>query len=373
MSFAFGFGDEAATPSSGTSRSETTGVAESQPVAVIHPFGDGAPLHYDAGTALPSTASKRPADSSSKCGDSGCDADGPESQRRRIQVPTAPPSNSPPPPGSTWRKWCPPVASSAALHQFTLEGRRYCYRSDAGDKSRIWAILSDGSVGPPVGWRRRDDAISIEPGEWAGELLDASPLDQPASNRGPETAAILPASVNVAACEGVAALGRGEPWVLKGVVDLATIAKARLEVDDLLRTGHHLRSSNHGQQSNVRDDKVGFFPLRRGRHTRDNPAKAAEESGLDHDEYQDSCPPALARCFDVLIELACLDGVSHAVTGGAPLLLPPVGMVAVYDGSNSKYVAHLDNDMVVSDSGTWQWRNARVLTAIMCAILPHIV
>ena len=33
-----------------------------------------------------------------------------------------------------------------------------------------------------------------------------------------------------------------------------------MEVDELLRTGR-LRSSNHGQQPAVRDDKVGFFSL----------------------------------------------------------------------------------------------------------------
>ncbi len=280
-------------------------------------------------------------------------------------MPDTPPGNPPPPPGYTWPRWCPPSAS-AAVEYFTLEGRRYCYKCGSARKSRIWAVLSDGSVGPPVGWRHIGGEMSIDPGEWAGELLDASPLDnttQPVA-RAEQTAAVLPPSVNTTACDGIAAVSRGDAWVLPSVADPGTITEARLEVEELLRTGRHLRSSNHGQQSAVRDDKVGFFPLCRGEHSRSS--APAVKGGQDSDQNQCACPPALARCFSMLIELACLDGMSQAVTGGgAPLLLPPVGMVAVYDGSDSKYVAHLDNDMVVSESGSWQWRNARVLTAIM--------
>ena len=126
------------------------------------------------------------------------------------------------------------------------------------------------------------------------------------------------------------------------------VAAARKEVDELLRTGR-LRSSNHGQQSAVRDDKVGFFSL----------------TGGDDDEGN-ACPSALGRCFAQLVALASLRGVATAVTGGAPLLLPPVGMLAVYDGNRSKYVAHVDNDLVTDEiSGEWHWRNARVLTAIL--------
>ena len=36
----------------------------------------------------------------------------------------------------------------------------------------------------------------------------------------------------------------------------------------------------------------------------------------------------------------------------------------MYDGAESKYVRHLDNDVVGSEEG-WEWRNARVLTAIL--------
>lgn len=356
MSFAFGFGGGTPSPS-------TAEAAKPQPFdAVSHPFGDGAPLHYDAGCV----ASKRPPPLSSSDGDHA-----PASQRRRTVVPDTPPDNPPPPPGRTWPRWYPPLAPNAAVKQFTLEGRRYCYRRGTAGKARIWAVLSDGSVGPAVGWRRQGGEMSIEPGEWAGELLDASPLDHTTSlaDHATQAAAVLPPSVHAAACDGIRAVSCGDAWVLPSAVDSATITEARLEVEELLRAGKFLRRSNHGQQSNVRDDKVGFFPLRRGAHE-SNTALPAEH-GLGHDEDQCACPPALARCFNILIELACLDGISQAVTGGgAPLLLPPVGMVAVYDGNRSKYVAHLDNEMVVGESGSWQWRNARVLTAIMC-VLPH--
>ena len=105
----------------------------------------------------------------------------------------------------------------------------------------------------------------------------------------------------------------------------------------------------------MRDDKVGFFSLTGG-----------DEDG-DGDGNEDAaCPPVLARCFAQLIALASLRGVATAVTGGAPLLLPPVGMLAVYDGNRSKYVAHVDNDLVTDEvSGEWHWRNARVLTTIL--------
>ena len=361
MSFAFGFGG--ATPLSATATA-----AKSQPFgdAVSHPFGDGAPLHYDA----ESMASKRPAPCSSSSSSSNGYND-PARQRRRRVDPGTPPDNPPPPPGRTWPRWSPSLASSAALKQFTLEGRRYCYRRGTVGKSQIWAVLSDGSVGPAVGWRRQGGEMSIDPGEWAGELLDASPLDHTTSlaDHGMQGAAALPPSVHAAARDGIRAVSCGDAWVIPSAVDSATIAEARLEVEELLRAGKHLRSSNHGQQSNVRDDKVGFFPLRRGGHASNTALSAVH--GVVADEDQCACPPALARCFNILIELACLDGVSQAVTGGgAPLLLPPVGMVAVYDGNRSKYVAHLDNDMVVGESGSWQWRNARVLTAILC-VLPH--
>ena len=36
----------------------------------------------------------------------------------------------------------------------------------------------------------------------------------------------------------------------------------------------------------------------------------------------------------------------------------------MYDGAESKYIRHVDNDVVGSDEG-WEWRNARVLTAIL--------
>ena len=358
MSFSFGFGEPPSSDANSKPGAETT---DSHLIdSVGNPFGSGAPLHYDAG-------SKRPAPRGSENSNGPPTGTGRASQRRRTAtVPDTPPANPPPPPGHTWQKWRPPLALNAATKHFTLEGRRYCYNPSSGRKSRIWAVLGDGSVGPAVGWRHDDGEMSIDPGEWAGELLDASPLDNTTLlvERAGQAAAVLPPSVNATACDGIAAVSRGDAWVIPSVADPETIAEARLEVEELLRTGQHLRSSNHGQQSAVRNDKVGFFPLRRGRHTSGTALPMG--GGLESDDGQCTCPPALARCFDMLIEVACLDGMSQAVTGGgAPLLLPPVGMVAVYDGGDSKYVAHLDNDMVVSESGSWQWRNARVLTAIM--------
>lgn len=355
MSFSFGFGEP---PSSDAKPGAET--IDSHPIdSVGNPFGTGAPLHYDA-------ASKRSAPCGSDDNNGSPTGTGRASQRRRTVVPDTPPANPPPAPGHTWPKWCPPSALNAATKHFTLEGRQYCYKPSSASKARIWAVLGDGSVGPAVGWRHDDGEMSIDPGEWAGELLDASPLDKttPSVKPAGQTNAVLPPSVNAAACDGIAAVSRGDAWVIPSVADPETIAEARLEVEALLRTGRHLRSSNHGQQSAVRNDKVGFFPLRRDRHTSGTALPVGGD--LEGDDDQCACPPALARCFGMLIELACLDGVSEAVTGGgASLLLPPVGMVAVYDGSDSKYVAHLDNDMVVSESGSWQWRNARVLTAIM--------
>lgn len=315
-----------------------------------------------------------PGDSSGSSTSSGA---APASQRRRT-VPDSPPPNPPPLPGCTWQEWAPPLASAAGVDQFTLEGRRYCYRRSKGSRSRVRAVLSDGSIGPAVGWRSKDGGLSLEPGEWVGELLDASVLSPPSTAElGQQSpASSLPAKVDAFKSSGVAAVRRGEPWILPpgAAVDIATVAAARLEAEKLLCAPGRgvLRSSNHGQQSAVRDDKVAFFPL--GRHCDGTGSLKGESEfeGEGEGGEEGPCPPALARCFQTLIELASLDGIAQAVTGGgAPLLLPPVGMLAVYDGNRSKYVAHVDNDLVASEAGTWQWRNARVLTAIMYVRIIH--
>ena len=155
-----------------------------------------------------------------------------------------------------------------------------------------------------AGWREEEGGLSLDPGEWAGELLDATPLPAPPAV---DAAANPPSPSEQQA--GVTRVGRGEPWVVTSVVDRATVAAAHAEAVSLLADGR-LRTSGHGQPAAIRSDKVGFLPLQ--------------------PEGEEGCPPALAKCFAALVGLASVEGIERAVTGGsgARLLLPPVGMLA---------------------------------------------
>ena len=70
--------------------------------------------------------------------------------------------------------------------------------------------------GPTRGWRGDDGDLSLAPGEWSGELLDAVTI--PAA--GAEPAA---PSAGAAAAAGIAALQKGEPWTIASAVDSATV------------------------------------------------------------------------------------------------------------------------------------------------------
>ena len=95
--------------------------------------------------------------------------------------------------------------------------------------------------------------------------------------------------------------------------------------------------------SQVRNDLVAFLPLSSAiahtepKDTTGSPL-APDPSAGDDDGNVDTCPPAIMGCFQRLIGLASVSGLATAVTGGAPLLVPPLGMVAVYDANGAQYV-----------------------------------
>ena len=285
--------------------------------------------------------------------------------RRRMATSAGPPLPVPGP-GQPWQLAPPRAEDMVEVTRFSYDGRQYCYRTggDVGSgggcsTARVHAILRDNSVGPVVGWRSGDGQLSLDPGEWVGELLDATVL--PGGGIVPE--GLTEQEVTA----GVERVGRGEAWVLPLGIGCTTVAAARAEVEELVARGR-LHSRNHGQQAEVRNDLVGFLPLSEVADECEvaaTPASAAAAepdgtidrstgSGYDSDCDDDTeegraaavCPPAIARCYRHLIQLAGLPGLATAVTGGAPLLLPPLGMAAVYDANDAKYVAHRDNDQL---------------------------
>jgi hypothetical protein len=256
------------------------------------PWGRSTPIVYEAKRPRPScppTAARRRRRSSSS----------PERPE-----PAAPPQPQPPPlpgAGCCWPAWTAPdlIASPAACERLVYEGREYCYPSAAsvgvevgetlpalppgsqelaretrvlGGRGRpesagssssgggggtdrpVYAMLPGGQLGPAVGWLRADGGLSLSPGEWVGELLDAAPLPRPAAPppAPPPTRGCAVASSSAPPAE---ALARGEPWTLSGAVDAATLRGARAEVEELIRAGR-LRAAHHGQRPEVRDDLV---------------------------------------------------------------------------------------------------------------------
>ena len=114
----------------------------SLPCACSNPWGGGDALHYEAdpAAAKPAHGTKRPAAEPSR--------GSPPSQRRR---PASAPS--PPKPGRQWGPWAP-ACVPAGSERFRVEGREYCYGAggDAeGGRTRVRAVLRDGTLGPCVG------------------------------------------------------------------------------------------------------------------------------------------------------------------------------------------------------------------------------
>jgi len=154
MSFSFGFGTTAAGPAAASAGAEPSYAAslaflllpnpppEALSCACSNPWGGGDALHYEAdpAAAKPAHGTKRPATEPSR--------GSPPSQRRRPA--TAP---SPPKPGRQWGPWAP-ACVPAGSERFRVEGREYCYGAggDAeGGRTRVRAVLRDGTLGPCVG------------------------------------------------------------------------------------------------------------------------------------------------------------------------------------------------------------------------------
>jgi hypothetical protein len=195
--------------------------------------------------------------------------------------------------------------------------------------------------------------------------------------------------------------------VWEGAVTESDVATIRTEIDALLARGV-LSQANHSQRSATRDDNVAFLSLRGGLAAAPSGGEDDSFDGDEDGDYEEGmawgerCPPASRKAFALMERVASqLSGVlsgtgpvdgndktdgslpSAAVVGHKRLpclLVPPVGMAAVYDGTASrpaKYVAHKDNELLSADvaaAGTaagrevgllHNWRNYRVLTVIL--------
>ena len=241
--------------------------------------------------------------------------------------------------------------------------------------------LADGTPGPAVGHiDTADGGVTIDPdlaaGEWVGELLTATL---------PRAAA--PAAVPVEVADAIHRGGAAE-W--RGALDATAVAQCRAAVEQLEAEGS-LSRSHHGQDSTTRGDRIAFVRLD------GDAADAADADSNDDadDEDGERCPPALRRGFDLLESVG---SQLEAALGCGRLLVPRLGMVAVYDQGRSGYVRHLDNERIHPASGAGaaataadgegmdadsteprvleeaaaleaaagasEWRNFRVLTAI---------
>lgn len=280
-----------------------------------------------------------------------------KAQRRRTAEPGQRPPRPPPAPGQPWPAWTTQAVGSANTNKFRYDGRDYACSSRGEDgagghgKTCVRAILVDGSLGPVVGSRLPDGQLSLNPGEWAGELLDGMPLPPIA----PGSLCQPPEWLTDQAVEaGVAAVGRGEAWQLPLAIDSATVAAARTEVDALLKQGHlHVR--NHGQQARVRNDLVGFLPLSEvataSAPPPENPGtNLGSEVGGDNEREEgeeqrqciSACPPAIARCYQRLIGLAGLRGMATAVTVSHRVYpCPPQAYSRVFFRSQSTSFLHM--------------------------------
>ena len=237
--------------------------------------------------------------------------------------------------------------------------------------------LADGTPGPAVGIVDTSGSVTLDEelaaGEWVGELLTATTIRRETLLNWPSVPASILESIRN---------GGASQWC--DVMDAASVARCRAAVEQLdVDGGLHRR--NHAQASTTRGDRVGFVRL------------TDECDGDDDDDDGNApCPPELRRGFALLESVGAQ---LEVVLGCGRLLVPRLGMVAVYDDPRFGYVRHMDNERVPATRSTdgtesaargssssatgferhcerlglgpgerrdvEQWRNFRVLTAIL--------
>jgi len=141
-----------------------------------------------------------------------------------------------------------------------------------------------------------------------------------------------------------------------------------------------LSRANHGQDPNIRSDKIGFVSLNHTENqlsknnlaSKPSPALIASkpatsttasvlddpEFSLEDDDESQICKAEMTLLLGYSILEACAFEAQAQV---GKLIRPPTGMVAVYPASGTKYVSHLDNAR--DDDG--HLSNYRLLTALL--------
>jgi len=184
--------------------------------------------------------------------------------------------------------------------------------------------LADGTPGPAVGSLDSSGSVTLDEelaaGEWVGELLTATTIRREALLNWPSVPASILESIRN---------GGASQWC--NAMDAASVARCRAAVEQLDVDGG-LRRRNHAQASTTRGDRVGFVRL------------TDEGDGDDDDDDGNApCPPELRRGFELLESVGAQ---LEVVLGCGRLLVPRLGMVAVYDDPRFGYVRHMDNERV---------------------------
>ena len=265
---------------------------------------------------------------------------------------------------------------------FEMNGKRHEVDAEGSVRRRLsWEGCGFEFEGPVVGKMDLEtqelviDEIAYS-GEFVGELLDAVPITQCS-----ERSMKIKDNALQALGKSIRAVKDGSGIsVIDGVMNAEEVAQARSAVLDMFDE-RKLSRVAHGQDYAIRNDKIAFVStsfLRSRIGGKETVAGSSSSSSIpeleEGLEFEDSsscgdgeeddfgegsaiqCPPNLQYAFRALAGAA----QSACKLMGRKLLVPPQGMVAVYDGCDSKYVAHLDNDQVGS-----KWRNFRVLTLLM--------
>ncbi len=227
----------------------------------------------------------------------------------------------------------------------TIGDTRYHVRG-----SSLRQELADGTAGPIVGSVDADGCITIDEeasaGEWVAELLTARvPAGEPVA---------VPPSLR----DGLSS-GRAVEW--PGALPSELVSACRAELEALGK--RRLSNANHGQAPATRGDRVAFLAF-----GQEGVGGGDDDDESSSDEDEQSCPPRLAEAYRWLESVGSQLGRERVL--GCSMLVPRLGMAAVYDGGAPGYVCHRDNeraprDDVDGDAGRLgRWRNARVLTAI---------